>query len=50
MKTDIVKRIEASLRLNVINGDVEERDIFADQVRELLQSYIELRNKLENKE
>ena len=44
--TDIVERLEASLRFDVVNGDVFERTVLVGQVREAIAAINLLRTKL----
>ena len=47
--SSIVKCVEASLRMDAMNGDMWERNIFANQVRELVDEFKRLEEKLKIK-
>lgn len=47
---DIVQRVEASLRMNAINGDGMERGVFESQIQELVKYARTLEDKIDNLE
>ena len=47
---DIVQRVEASLRMDAINGDGMERSVFESQIRELVQYTNTLQDRVEDLE